>query len=232
MLREILKCPHCSNILDEPKLLPCGASMCLKCLQATHFVVAKCPVCKDKHKINPKELLEHPDTIKLLEIYKIRYETMPKSLSTSTHQLCDNKIQNGGGSRVVDSVIGSIDRNRARSQPPGVKLSALITGLPRNELCHRLNDYMKKLSERVAFIENGYEQTKLRIDDEIDAIKNEIHSKADMLIDQIMEKRDTMIRDVEMYKTELLVDHYERWFFFIIFNYYVNFSISNCFLFI
>lgn len=215
MLREILKCPHCSSMLDEPKLLPCGASMCLKCLQALNFQIEKCPICKNKHKINPSALLEHPDTIKLLEIYKIKYDTLSRSLANSSHQLYENcKVQSrssGGGGCLIGGG-GSLDRRRPRSQPPA-KLEEIISnnsGLPRTEMHNRLNEYMKKLVERVNIIENGYEQTKVLIDEEIDAIKTEIHTKADMLIDQIIEKRDTMIRDVEMYKDELLVDHFER----------------------
>lgn len=236
MLREILKCPHCTSMLDQPKLIPCGASMCLRCLQSIGFQIDKCPVCGLKHKINPEHLLEHPDIVRLLENYKFKYDSLSKSLATSTHQLYDNMQTNrrndrdkgsGGGGGTDGTGFGetscSPDRGRSRSQPPNNKLAALLaSGLPRNEMQTRLDDYMRKLVERVGHIENGYEQTKVRIEDEIDAIKNEIHTKADMLIDQIIEKRDTMIRDVEMYKNELLVDHYER-FILILFGFFEGF---------
>jgi len=56
---EILKCRECNQKFDEPRILPCGSSVCTVCLgkisktleKATHYDSFKCSVCQANHKI-------------------------------------------------------------------------------------------------------------------------------------------------------------------------------------
>ena len=49
----ILNCKKCDERLDEPKLLPCGNSICSSCASSLKLNTGddKCLVCSNKHKM-------------------------------------------------------------------------------------------------------------------------------------------------------------------------------------
>ena len=72
-IKNIIKCKVCSSLVtEEPKILPCGETICSMCSNYEIEVVKNefdCSVCKKKHEM-PKEglpinksLLEHSNEI-------------------------------------------------------------------------------------------------------------------------------------------------------------------------
>ena len=53
---EMLKCGHCKLKFDDPRMLPCGQTICNSCLETILASVKKenncfkCPLCKEIHK--------------------------------------------------------------------------------------------------------------------------------------------------------------------------------------
>ena len=56
-IKQVLSCKKCNQLLDEPKILPCGETICSKCQsmlqidETNHF---DCIICSNKHTIMPK----------------------------------------------------------------------------------------------------------------------------------------------------------------------------------
>ena len=54
-IEKLLKCPHCKNKYDGPRMLPCGKSVCSKCIQVIIIGMEKtdkalkCLVCDKLH---------------------------------------------------------------------------------------------------------------------------------------------------------------------------------------
>ena len=53
---NITVCPICSETMNDPKLLPCMHTFCLRCLQVAFgdhetFTAASCPVCQTEFQI-------------------------------------------------------------------------------------------------------------------------------------------------------------------------------------
>ncbi len=55
-------CPFCKNELDDPRLLPCGITLCSDCINKnTKNKKLSCFDCKEKHEV-PKNGFEVPKT--------------------------------------------------------------------------------------------------------------------------------------------------------------------------
>jgi C4-type Zn-finger protein len=49
---DIIRCPICQSRFQDPRILPCGSSMCHKCiglLEKKEKKEINCPICKQTH---------------------------------------------------------------------------------------------------------------------------------------------------------------------------------------
>jgi hypothetical protein len=68
--KELLLCKHCEGRLQEPKILPCGETICSLCETSIHVNdrIFDCLVCKDKHDMPKNGLIFCKSLLKLLDI--------------------------------------------------------------------------------------------------------------------------------------------------------------------
>ena len=79
LLQELLECPICMNLYEEPCVLPCQHTFCKKCLlplQNNESNLLDCPLCRTKHRLpNGIEGLAANYTMKrLIELDALAYE--------------------------------------------------------------------------------------------------------------------------------------------------------------
>lgn len=48
-IKQILNCEYCKQRLEQPKLLPCSATLCIGCVNLIEHFVFTCPICNDPH---------------------------------------------------------------------------------------------------------------------------------------------------------------------------------------
>ena len=79
-INELLLCFNCKAVYEDPHLLPCGETLCLKCINALHDESLKgllCPFCSNTHLMNQTEFKPNKTILKLMtkkpnEIYRGR----------------------------------------------------------------------------------------------------------------------------------------------------------------
>lgn len=237
-LQDVFTCKQCGLIFDDPKVLPCGDSLCFKCLKSVDFHVKKCFKCGESHELSATNLTSNPKLIEYMNLYKaelMRQQQIStaaatsragsKSLTGSTNHLYDS-MENNARSATLPSGA----RNRVQSQPPClVNLTSLaapsMTCLSRGEMSVRLDTYMKNLESKVDLINNGYERARAKIELEFNKISDEVNEAARLLIVEINRKRETMLKDIDSYKEEMLFDYSKRYSIL----YCSFFDISNTF---
>jgi hypothetical protein len=69
-INEALLCINCEGKLEEPKILPCGETICLFCVTSLKIVdkMFDCLVCKEKHEMPKDGLLNNKFVVKILSI--------------------------------------------------------------------------------------------------------------------------------------------------------------------
>jgi hypothetical protein len=75
-LNEKLKCPMCKSKFDDPRILPCGDSVCYNCLlqkqeenNNNYLIEFTCPVCQELYKnLDPKQLAQNKLVIEILKM--------------------------------------------------------------------------------------------------------------------------------------------------------------------
>ena len=69
-INEIKLCPYCLNNYNDPRLVDCGASFCLQCIElllARNETGLQCPECGDFHEQPKKGYLKNTNLAKLCE---------------------------------------------------------------------------------------------------------------------------------------------------------------------
>ena len=78
-LKDLISCPHCENILSDPRIVQCGSTLCNCCIEklinqeANEF---RCPACRGLHEIPEKGFVKNETCSKLIE--KTKTETSRK----------------------------------------------------------------------------------------------------------------------------------------------------------
>ena len=93
-VNNFLNCKKCEGRLDEPKLLPCGNSICSQCvslIQLTNYREFECLVCQDKHEM-PKNGL--PISKALVDILSIKSLDVSRGNAFETLQGTLKEIEN------------------------------------------------------------------------------------------------------------------------------------------
>jgi hypothetical protein len=88
-IRNVLNCELCNYRLeDEPKLLPCAATVCIRCISSIKTIIDnrfKCPVCSTIHVI-PDE--GFPTNKALVNILSIRPTEICRSSAVESFKVC------------------------------------------------------------------------------------------------------------------------------------------------
>jgi len=69
-VNNILLCLHCQGRLEEPKITPCGETICSFCeksIQVNNYVF-DCFICKQKHEMPKNGLLDNKIVLKMLSV--------------------------------------------------------------------------------------------------------------------------------------------------------------------
>jgi predicted RNA-binding protein Jag len=74
-LNELLLCFNCKTPYKDPRILPCGETLCTACVTLLNDNNLKCPFCSDAHLTNPSDLQPNKTILKFLnkkpnEIYR------------------------------------------------------------------------------------------------------------------------------------------------------------------
>ena len=72
-----MSCKYCKNAFDEPKFLPCGATICNRCIQVNIISTAadsstsyKCLMCEDTHEFPANNSFK--TNIQLMELLNLK----------------------------------------------------------------------------------------------------------------------------------------------------------------
>lgn len=206
---SIIKCLNCGKIFDNPKLLPCGNSICLKCLQNINFCVEKCKFCSEKHIIDANHLKVNQELLKLMQQYKSQSPAVA-TVALKTASTITTSSNGGSGSYQYDNMQQQYEPKQQLLHDDNESSLPIITGSNRAEMCAKLEPYMTNLKEKIDLINNGYDSSRDKIESEFEKISDEITQAADLLIAEINRKKATMLRDIESYKNEMLLDYTER----------------------
>ena len=67
---DIIRCPNCQSKFIDPRIIPCGSSMCSNCivlLEKKERKEFKCPACQESHRIPTSGFLKNVLLAKLVE---------------------------------------------------------------------------------------------------------------------------------------------------------------------
>jgi hypothetical protein len=73
---DLIKCDKCKLKLDEPRILPCGFTICFNCVESIQMKgeIFDCILCKEEHHINPSKGLPINKTVlKMLSIKPVEF---------------------------------------------------------------------------------------------------------------------------------------------------------------
>lgn len=74
-----------------------------------------------------------------------------------------------------------------------------------------LANHLVNLKQKVDIINNGYQLGRKKIENECQKVIGEINKATEQLIKEIINKRDVMVNDVELYQRDVLLDYQERY---------------------
>ena len=80
-----LICPVCRDVFQEPRIAPCGHSLCDACVQKVNRQTGKCYSCSAKASgTNPSHSQSHPNNTRLEK--KAAFFTRTRAISSPHHQ--------------------------------------------------------------------------------------------------------------------------------------------------
>ena len=73
-INEVLNCTKCNERLDEPRILPCGKSICSFCAESIKVKDRdfQCLICEDKHEMSKNGLPIIEFAVKMLSFKSVR----------------------------------------------------------------------------------------------------------------------------------------------------------------
>ncbi len=113
-IQEILKCPVCKTVFDDPRMLPCGDSICFGCLilikDRNNNEQFHCPECgdlfviKESNNLPVNKILKKQLNIEAKEVYRNEFvEELKTNLgilhkqTTELQNILQNPAKNGQG---------------------------------------------------------------------------------------------------------------------------------------
>jgi hypothetical protein len=91
-IRNVLNCEKCNNRLDEPKILPCGSTVCVQCISALKIINHKfeCTMCEKSHSV---PLDGFPTSKVIQNLLTVKPNEIPRTDSVRQLQTTLNEIQ-------------------------------------------------------------------------------------------------------------------------------------------
>ena len=92
---ELVQCPYCKNKYYDPRLVECGASFCMQCIDLLIKEGEnglKCPVCDDFHEKPKKGYSKNPTLAKLcgMQANEVSRGSLAATLKLQMHELKQN----------------------------------------------------------------------------------------------------------------------------------------------
>ena len=200
ILKELI-CPKCSKTFEDPRILPCGYSLCQSCIlnetDNESNSIAKCHCCQEKHSI-PKEgqFIKNRFILKQLEKKPIEVkrgelgELLKKSMNTLIEERKELETFMKSGDQIVSDYLSEIRSqinhitetqieklNKARESLLD-KLKQYQTEClyskhaNQTELFTKLDDHNKKIKRYL----NGADWNEKSVNDQIREAKNLVES--------------------------------------------------------
>ena len=145
-IQELVICPCCVNKYDDPRLIECGSSFCMPCIEFLANEESngfKCPVCDEFHEQPKKGYLKNTTLAKLCEkkANKVSRGVIAKAFETELDELKLNmnklaKVNELGGDKIEEFYEDL--RNEVQ-----LHLKELIASLKKQslELIHKIDEH-------------------------------------------------------------------------------------------
>ena len=186
-LTGLITCFNCSKIYDVPKILPCGNSICRKCLVKAQSKLF-CNMCSTEHLLAPDDELK--TNFAILDLVKSVKQTTYKEKNVF---FSDEEQTHGKPG----------EKNTEFTEQ--IKLSS------QRKLNEKLYLYLSNVKQKIDKITDSYKITRESIISDCRHVEEEINSAVDEIIRDLEVKKMKMIKDVEARKNELLADFLERY---------------------
>jgi hypothetical protein len=180
-ISDLIKCLNCKRIYDDPKLLPCGYTICKSCLtECLTLPQVNCKYCSTTHFIIIDDLKSNQCIIELINSIEKR---------TLNLNIIDNTLKQ-------NSYINNNDNYSLKIE---------------KDINEQVNFYLKSIGEKIEFVNYSYTEAKSQIEGNCHRVVEEINKSVENLINLILEKKYLMLKDVESRKVELLIDFKEKY---------------------
>ena len=141
-INDLLSCFNCKTVYVDPRTLPCGETLCLKCINSLYEKNMNCPFCSEAHLMNPTEFKPNKTVLKLMEkkpneIYRGKTANKLKS------QL--NELQ-----KKIDELKNhiSIGKDKIKDYCDGIRKEIqTVTEEAHQNLNKNLRDFMDKIDD-------------------------------------------------------------------------------------
>jgi hypothetical protein len=213
-------CLNCKQNMDEPKLLPCGYTICTCCekkIMSIYNDYFDCSLCGNTHAKDNNALPVNHSLKKLKKVYL-----------TSNYQKLVNKMKN------IDEIVANLEDNMeskikshcenlryqvdlsTESEIESLNLQIEILNKNREEMLDTINKFeKKKISEVQKYVKEECEQSTAILINEFETLKTELQKNNEDNCEKIIEQANGLKNKLEeqnnkidqIYKTGLLYFH-------------------------
>jgi hypothetical protein len=202
---EKFKCFSCSATYNVPIILPCGNTICLKCIEENDYIIT-CQACDKKHFLSPKNLTTNKLISELMRLENQEKKTSNvffRQLSLTEPTMSNRRYTRQPSIWMPDAAAAADDEYENISDP---KFREYLV----DEVNKSLAEHLAKVDAKVNLINNALELGKQKIDDDTNAIARSIEDAAQALIKKIENQKCVMLDDVCAIKKELLNEYQEQ----------------------
>lgn len=214
-LNLLLTCFNCSYTYDVPIILPCGRTVCFKCIDENDFIIdcqkshdkpdgVKYPglhgaECFEKHYLSPQKLITNNVVLELLNSrngngnLNIPPTPVPKPVPFLRQHSVWNQAETASHHE-YDNI------NDPRFQD-----------YLNDEMNQILADHLCNVKAKVDLVNTSYETATQKIESEIKLLTDQIEEAAKELIEKIQAHKFVMLSDVAEIKKEILLEYRESY---------------------
>jgi hypothetical protein len=210
---EILMCQNCNFEYNVPIVLPCGNTICMKCIEENNYEIVYCRWCAQKHVLSRDSLLPNKLLVQLISA---------ASKIPSPKQKKNVFFKNLPNVDEPKKTVSTPPMSRQFIRHPSIyvaseaAVAALIDTVDPKSLEHFLEEknadldtHLVKVRRKVHLVRTAAEEGRKRIDEDTSEVANRIEAAAQALIDKIEKQKFNMLEDLMAIKKELLTDYQE-----------------------